>query len=200
MLEPFLTLQEAGFSQKRGKGTPDRHYWSPELVASLDWLRVAELARAIAARAGCELAGSRVGMNGSVLFAMLEEPRSPSPQRALVKLVAWNEWGAMPEHVEAFAAELRTAKDARGILIAPGGFTSAAMQRAAELRIEAVDAVSLCQVLTDMPAEQSAGRRAAPFASERWRGRREPKRCRPWRVFLMRAVWWRTRFSAISWR
>ncbi len=155
MLEPFLTLQEAGFSQKRGKGTPDRHYWSPELVASLDWLRVAELARAIAARAGCELAGSRVGMDGSVLFAMLEEPRSPSPQRALVKLVAWNEWGAMPEHVEAFAAELRTAKDARGILIAPGGFTSAAMQRAAELRIEAVDAVSLCQVLTDMPAEQS---------------------------------------------
>lgn len=155
MLEPFLTLQEAGFSQKRGKGVPDRHYWSPELVANLDWLRVAEMARAIAARAGCELAGSRVGMDGSVLFAMLEEPRSPSPQRALVKLAPWNEWGARPEHVEAFAAEIRTARNARGILIAPGGFSVAAMQRAAELRVEAVDAVSLCQVLTEMPGEQS---------------------------------------------
>ena len=155
MLDPFLTLQEAGFSQKRGRGAPDRHYWSPELIASLDWLRIAELARAIAALAGCELAGSKVGMDGSVLFAMLEEPRSPNPRRALVKLAPWNEWGAAPEQVESFAAELATARDARGILIAPDGFTRAAVQRAAELRIESVDAASLCQVLSGLPPEQS---------------------------------------------
>jgi hypothetical protein len=155
MLEPFLTLQEAGFSQKRGQGSPDRHYWSPEMIASLDWLRVAEIARSIAALAGCELAGSQVGLDGSVLFAMLEQPRSPSPQKALVKVSPWNQWRATPEHVEAFADELHTARNARGILIAPGGFTVAALQRAAERRIETVDANSLCQVLTEMPAERS---------------------------------------------
>ncbi|HYF35654.1 MAG TPA: hypothetical protein VD994_10220, partial [Prosthecobacter sp.] len=55
--------------------------WSPELIASLDWLRVAELARAIAEYHGCELAQSCVLADGSLLFGMLEQPQSAQPQR-----------------------------------------------------------------------------------------------------------------------
>lgn len=154
MLEPFSTLNEAGFSTN-GEEEELPVGWSPELIASLDWLRIAELARAIASNAGCELGGSRVYENGSVLFAMFEEPRSASPRRALVKLVAWNDWSATPQMVETFAEEVRSARNARGVLIAPGGFTPAASHAAAEHHIEPVDAARLCSTLKSLPEERS---------------------------------------------
>ena len=154
MLEPFSALIEAGFSsQGEDGGLPLG--WSPELIASLDWLRLAELARAVAANGGCELGGSRVFEDGSVLFAMFEEPQSAQPKRALVKLVAWNEWSATPQMVETFAQEVRTAREARGVLIAPGGFTPAASHAAAEHQIEPVDAARLCGTLKSLPEERS---------------------------------------------
>jgi hypothetical protein len=82
----------------------------------LDWVRLAELARGLAAEAGCELAGSRNFADGSVMFAMIERPRSTTPQRALVKLAPWNQWGAPPETIEPFAKEVATARNTRGIL------------------------------------------------------------------------------------
>jgi hypothetical protein len=125
MLEPFTTLHEAGFSVPGA----DAAGWSVEAITALDWMRLAELARALAAEAGCELAGSRAMADGSVLFGMIEQPRSPKPQRALVKLAPWNEWGANTGTVERFAQEVATARDTRGILIAPAGFRTAAPDR-----------------------------------------------------------------------
>ena len=51
MLDPFAKLAEAGFSQQGGLITagPVTEHWTPELIASLDWMHVAELVRAIAA-------------------------------------------------------------------------------------------------------------------------------------------------------
>jgi hypothetical protein len=154
MLEPFATVKEAGVSTEGG---PDELPlgWSPELIASLDWLRLAELARAIASNAGCELGGSRVFEDGSLLFAMFEQPKSAQPKRALVKLLAWNEWGATPQIVEAFAGQVRGAKNPRGVLIAPGGFTPAASHAAAEHQIEPVDAARLSDTLKMLPQERS---------------------------------------------
>ena len=71
MLDPFGTLSEAGFSQQGDLITAGEDHWTPELIASLDWLRVAELVRAIAAHSGCELARSVVLQDGSVAFAMI---------------------------------------------------------------------------------------------------------------------------------
>ncbi len=157
MLDPFSKLAEAGFSQQGGLITsgPEAEHWTPELIASLDWMRVAELVRAIAVHGGCELARSMVMEDGSVMFAMMERPLTPHPQRALVKITGWNEWGAMPEAVMHFAREVRTAQNARGVLISPGGFTPAALMAAQEHRIEAVDAAALHQVLLSLPAERS---------------------------------------------
>lgn len=155
MLDPFVTLKEAGFSQ-RPAGAADRlGGWTPELLASLDWIRLSELARALAAEGGCELAGSRVLPDGSVLFAMLERPYTARPQRALVKIAPWNEWGATPQTVERFAKEVSTARDTRGILIAPAGFSTAAIHTAREHRIEAVDAAALHAALRGLPSEKS---------------------------------------------
>jgi len=153
MFDPFTTLQETGFSQGADSARPGG--WTPELIAALDWMRVAELARAIARHNGCELAGSRVLEDASVVFAMLERPTTAHPQRALVKIAAWNEWGATPESVRRFSSEVATAKNTRGILIAPGGFSPAALLAAQAARIEAVDAAALHAVLMRLPAERS---------------------------------------------
>ncbi len=134
---------------------PAEDHWTPELIASLDWMRMAELVRAIAAHGGCELARSIVMEDGSVMFAMMEQPMTAHPQRALVKISGWNEWGAMPQAVMRFAQEVRTAQNARGVLIAPGGFTPAALMAAQEHRIETVDSAALYQVLLGLPAERS---------------------------------------------
>lgn len=155
MLDPFTTLEEAGFSQRDASVVvmPDR--WSPELIARLDWLRVAELARAIAEDHGCELARSCVLEDGAVLFGMLERPRTAHPQRALVRIASWNEWGATAETVMRFGREVRSAEKTRGILIAPGGFSRAAMMAAQELRIETVDAEGLYKVLMTLQPDRS---------------------------------------------
>jgi cytoskeletal protein CcmA (bactofilin family) len=157
MLDPFSKLAEAGFSQQGGLITsgPETEHWTPELIAGLDWMRVAELVRAIAAHSGCELARSMVLEDGAVMFAMIEQPMTAHPQRALVKITGWNEWGTMPEGVMRFAREVRTAQNARGVLISPGGFTPAALMAAQEHRIEAVDANALHQVLQGLPSERS---------------------------------------------
>ncbi|MBE7494454.1 MAG: polymer-forming cytoskeletal protein [Verrucomicrobiaceae bacterium] len=156
MLDPLGTLQESGFSQPP-QGAADRLAgWSPELIMSLDWVRLSELARGLAAEAGCELAGSRVMADGSVLFGMIERPKTVRPQRVLVKTTAWNEWGATPESVQRFAREVSTARDTRGILIAPSGFTTAALRTAQEHRIEAVDAHSLHSALRALPPDKSS--------------------------------------------
>ena len=128
--------------------------WSGELIASLDWLRVAELLRAMAAHAGCQLGGSRVFPDGSVLFAMVERPRSERPQRALVRLVPWNDWEASTHWVETFARELAAASDARGVLVAPGGFSAAARHAANIRRIETVDAAQLALAVRTLPPEK----------------------------------------------
>ncbi len=157
MLDPFAKLADAGISQQGGliMAGQETGHWTSELVSSLDWMRVSELVRAIAAHGGCELARSMVLEDGSVMFAMIEQPLTPHPQRALVKIAAWNEWGATPETVMQFAREVRTAQKARGIMISPGGFTPAALLAAQEHRIEAVDAAALHQVLISLPAERS---------------------------------------------
>lgn len=155
MLDPFVTLEEAGFSLKPRGGVDRLGGWSPELISSLDWMRLAELARAIAAEAGCELAGSRVMPDGAVHFGMIEQPKTARPRRAMVKIAPWNEWGATPETVQQFAQETRTARDTRGILIAPAGFSPAALRKAQELRIEAVDANTLDAALRALPGDKS---------------------------------------------
>lgn len=155
MLDPFVTLEEAGFSLRRSGGVDRLAGWSPELIGCLDWARLSELARSIAAQAGCELSGSRIMPDGAVLFGMIEEPRSVKARRAMVKTAPWNEWGGTPETVQRFAQELRTVRDTRGILIAPAGFSPAALSTAQELRIEAVDAVALDAAVRALPAEKS---------------------------------------------
>lgn len=155
MLDPFVTLEEAGFSKKSAGGADQLSGWSPELIASLDWARLSELARAMVAAAGCELAGSRVLPDGAVHFGMIEQPKSSKPCRAMVKIAPWNEWGATPETVRNFAQEVRTARDTRGILIAPAGFSPAALRTAQELRIEAVDATAMDAAVRALPGDKS---------------------------------------------
>ena len=154
MLDPFVQLQHTGFSQR--ESADSRGSWTPDLIAGLDWMRLGELLRAIAAHAKCELGPSRVQADGSIQFAMVEGPKTRAPQRTVVKLTAWNQWGATPACVEMFAQELsRIREKCRGVLVAPGGFTSAALSTAAAQRIEAIDAHKLHATLHAMPPQES---------------------------------------------
>ena len=140
-----------------GLTQPPAVEWQAEDVSALDWYRLAELLRAVAANAGCQLGPSRVSPDGSVQFAMLAMPLSADPQRTLVRLSAWNAWGATPDSVNAFAWEVgRIREKTHGVLVAPGGATPAAASRAAELGIEIVDAMKLCRTLMMLPVDQSS--------------------------------------------
>lgn len=118
-----------------------------EKIVALDWARLADLTRGLVIEAGCELAGTQVQPDASVLFGMIEHPGTERMKRVLVKLAAWNEWGAQAEQVEGFAMEVRAARDARGILVAPAGSSPAAREVAARHRIEMVDGVALHEAL-----------------------------------------------------
>ncbi len=150
MLDPFMPSAQTGFSQRAGEG------WSVEMLSSLDWMRMGELLRAIVVNAGCEVGPSHVRSDGSLEFAMLEAPKQPNPRRAVVKLSAWNQWGATPESVEVFAGHLkRIREDCRGVLVAPAGFSAAALQCAVERKVETVDCAKLYSTLTSLRPEQS---------------------------------------------
>jgi len=89
MLDPFVTLAKAGFPQQGDLIIASPVHWSQELILSLDWLRIAELVRAIASLRGCALARSVVLEDSSVVYAMIERPMTDHPQRALVKIAGW---------------------------------------------------------------------------------------------------------------
>jgi hypothetical protein len=144
-----------GFSLREGTGD-GVETWSPELIASLDWLRLGELLRAISVHAGYELGPSRVNLDGSVQFAMQHETPTTNLKRQLVKLTAWNQWGASPETLQQFVNELgRIREPCQGILVAPDGFSPAAKAHARQLGIEAVDAAQIFATLCAMPPEQA---------------------------------------------
>ncbi len=150
MPDSFTSPTQTGFSQRAGEG------WSVELLGGLDWLRMGELLRAIVVNVGCELGPSRVQADGAIEFAMLEAPGQKNPRRALVKLAAWNHWGATPEVVQGFASQVKRIRETcRGILVAPGGFSNAALKTAAELSIETVDCAKLHATLMGLRPEQS---------------------------------------------
>jgi Polymer-forming cytoskeletal len=150
LLQPPL---RSGFSQRAVEDVPG---WTSELIAGLDWLRLGELLRAVASNAGCELGPTRVQLDGSLCFAMVENPGQALPRRALVKLTGWNEWAAQTSTVELFQTELRRIReDCRGVLMAPDGFTPVARRYAQSQGIEAVDAVQMYQVLQRLPSESA---------------------------------------------
>lgn len=155
MVDPLSPPQETG---PAGADEPARvaaALWTPEFIARLDWLLLVEVVRGVAAHGGCELARSLILKDGSVVFGMIEQPGTPQARRALVKTAAWNEWGATAETLLHFAHEVATARDTRGVFIAPGGFSPAALLAAQQHRIETVDAESLCAVLRALPSERS---------------------------------------------
>lgn len=152
VLTPHL---HTGFSLRAGLEDAEAG-WSPELIASLDWMRLAELLRAVAAHSGCELGPSRVSVDGSVQFAMVQNAKGFDPQRSLVKLVPWNHWGCTPEAVQAFSSELsRIREKCRGVLVAPDGFTAAACQQAQNMGIETVDAQQLYRIIAGLRPDQA---------------------------------------------
>lgn len=152
VLTPHL---HTGFSL-RGDAEAGVEGWSAELIAGLDWMRLGELLRAIAVHAGCELGPSRVQLDGSVQFAMVEGPKTGFPRQSLVKLAGWNEWGATPETVQTFVQEVsRVREQIHGILVAPDGFSPAARSRAQSLNIEIIDAVQLHATITRLAPEQA---------------------------------------------
>jgi hypothetical protein len=131
--------------------------WTAELILSLDWLRLNELLRAVATHAGCVLGESRFDADGSVQFAMVEQPHTAQQRYSLVRMAAWNEWAAKPMTMAMFAKQLRRMPErARGIFVAPAGFSNAALTMAMQHHIETISAAKLAQTLNALPAERSA--------------------------------------------
>jgi hypothetical protein len=130
--------------------------WTAELIASLDWLRLSELLRAVAVNAGCQLGPSRVESDGMVQFAMLEQPSSGLPLRNLVRLLSWNGSCATPAVVQAMVTQLsRVREPTRGVIVAVGGASTTARLVAQQHHIELIDAERLAETLRSLQAEKS---------------------------------------------
>jgi hypothetical protein len=165
MLNALDRLKELGLEEPGRAGATlvmDR-------LGELDWARLADLMRGLVVEAGCELTGTQVQADASVLFGMIEHPGTERKQRVLVKLAAWNDWGAQAEHVERFAAEVRAAREARGILVAPAGFSPGAREAAGRHRIEMVDGEALQEALGRLPAERRAFLWEVASSGDAWR-------------------------------
>lgn len=147
MLNALERLKELG----QGEPTAIGAALTRERVMALDWAKLADLMRGLVVEVGCELAGTQVQPEGSVVFGMVEHPGTEWARRVLVKLAAWNEWEAQAEQVEVFASEVRATREARGILVAPAGFSTGAKEAAARHHIEMVDGVALTEALGRLP-------------------------------------------------
>jgi hypothetical protein len=150
MLNALDRLKELGLDQARLVDST----LSADHLEVLDWTRIVDLMRGLVVEAGCELGGTQVQPDASVLFGMIEHPGTERAQRILVKLAAWNEWGAQTQQVEQFAAEVRNARDVRGLLMAPAGFSPAAREVARRHQIEMLDATALVEAMLRLPEER----------------------------------------------
>ena len=128
--------------------------WSPELIMSLDWKRLAEISRAMASTAGFELGPTEIQIDGRADFEMIARG-GKHVHRAHVRLTAWDQWMASVDAMEDFKKRMKTTGVKHGIFIAPGGFTPAAKNAAGSLGIELVDAQSLAAQLNALPAQHS---------------------------------------------
>lgn len=124
--------------------------WTAELLGSLDWRRVVEITRALAALAGHQLGETKITVDSGAVFTMTHQQN-----RWLVRLAPWNQWVGTRECVQSFAKELLTKKHYKGIYIAPLGFSLSAVHIAQEAGIDMIDAESLAARLRELPAEHS---------------------------------------------
>ncbi|WP_172682572.1 restriction endonuclease [Verrucomicrobium spinosum] len=130
--------------------------WTAELLLSLDWCRIVELARAMALFGGFELGSTTVRMDGAADFTMTRG-KGAHARRYRVRLAEWNQWQATVAGVEEFAQTLKKEKhrNTRGVLLAPGGFSASALHLARQRQIETVDADVLAARLNELPETHS---------------------------------------------
>ena len=128
--------------------------WSPELIVSLDWKRITEIARAMASTAGFELAATQLQTDGRADFEMTARGLDPK-HRARVRLTPWDQWTASGDSIRDFAQTMKEASVKHGIYIAPGGFSPAAQNAASAAGIEVVDALALALQLNALPPAHS---------------------------------------------
>jgi hypothetical protein len=129
--------------------------WSGELIAGLDWKRIAELARALSSSYGFKLGRTTVGADGGTDF-IITRGSGPDEPGTLVRLTRWNQWMCSGECLTQFAQDLGAQEGRRGIFISPGGFAPSAQRAAQKSGIEMVDAETLALRLNGLPPQHRA--------------------------------------------
>lgn len=130
-----------------------RNQWSAELVSNLDWHRLVEIARSLAASEGFELSKNKTDIAGGAEFVM-SKGDALARHSTLVRLAQWQRWTATSECVESFIRQIQIQRLRGGIFIAPGGFQAPALELARNAGVETVDATLLAAKLNSLPAAQ----------------------------------------------
>lgn len=126
--------------------------WSGDLIAALDWKRIAELARALSSAYGFKLGKSTVGIDGQTDF-VITRGDLPAEEGTLVRLTRWNQWMASDECLAQFALDLRERNHKQGIFLAPAGFAPSALRVAQGSGIEMVDAETMAMRVNGLPQQ-----------------------------------------------
>lgn len=126
--------------------------WSGELIARLDWKRIAELARALSSSYGFELGKTTVGAEGQTDF-VIKRGQAADEAGTRVRLTRWNQWMCSGECLAQFAQDLELQNGGLGIFISPGGFAPSAQRTARKSGIEMVDAETMALRLNELPPQ-----------------------------------------------
>ena len=129
--------------------------WTPEVIVAMDWKKLVELARAVAASAGCEPGATKISLDGSAEFELMRGQGFGS-WRERIRLAPWNRWMATGECLNQFARSLSASPGKiRGVYLAPGGGSPSAAIEASRHRIDLVDAAGLAETLNGLPQAHS---------------------------------------------
>lgn len=128
--------------------------WTADMLATLDWRKLVEIARAVAVSAGCEPGATRISPDGSAEFDV-RRGRGSGTWTERVHLAPWNKWMATGACIAAVASRLAGLDRIRGMYLAPGGFSPSAGIEAARCGIGTVDAAALAETLNGLPQEHS---------------------------------------------
>jgi cytoskeletal protein CcmA (bactofilin family) len=122
----------------------------------LDWKRLVEISRALAAFAGFELGKTKVPPSAAAEYMMKMQRPEGTKQRTIFRIAPWNRWMAGADCIrDLIAAASKELPRANAIYLAPGGFTESALLTARQNQVEAVDAGALALRLNELPAEHS---------------------------------------------
>ena len=127
--------------------------WTEAQILSLDWIRLLDITRALAAYTGYEPEAAVIDRDGGAQFSMREAREQKHGHVVVIRLAPWNRWIAASACVSAFADTVRGQERTHAIYLAPAGASRGALEASQEGGVQLLHASTLAGRLNDLPRQ-----------------------------------------------